>query len=393
MFIFSACEKDEAIQPSESGTELTVKETYEATQLVLLKALEDVEVRQFIKERAEDRMTYDYEVVYGMVKDEKLSDGRSLEDAFLAAESALLSASTLDAPVVSTLPQKTPLLSINVPHGLFEWDANNFIPPVVLDAEANERNGFVAGLNADGSTTTISVNQLPDHAIITLERNERMLYVDNKYRLDPGLIMGIAPSKEDALNKIEELECFIIGDEEICVLYTGGGPGNPPPPGPTASCTRGWNMTTYLTGIRMENVGSFETFGRPELRVRVFGGDDNVWTGSGPTGRLIVDPVFNPDRRDVNGRWWNTNHRLLRWYDDYGSILTFRWEEEDNPLFGGSGETVTFNIDLEYGGESYGVNVTFPRGNGDDYIGTTIVDKDECEREYSVGALQFRLRF
>jgi hypothetical protein len=141
------------------------------------------------------------------------------------------------------------------------------------------------------------------------------------------------------------------------------------------------------------NDGVFEPFGRPELRLRIFGGNSNIFTGSGPTGIRIVDPLFNPNRRSINGRWWNLNHRLLFWYERYGSILTYRWEEEDNPIFDGSGDTISFNIALEYNGQGYGANVTFPRGAGDDYIGTTIVDKDECGREYSVGAVQFRLSF
>jgi hypothetical protein len=335
-------------------------------------------------------MTYDYEIVYGMVKDEQLSDGRSLEQAFLTAESILLG-SKIDQPVVSTLPTKAPLLSINVPHGLFDWDTDQFIPPVILDAEENLENGRVSAMYPDGHTKMISLEQMPNHAIITLEQNERMVFYDNAYRLDPGLIMAIAPEPGDVQNS-ETTQCFMFGGEEICFKKAEFGEEN----GAFVeknNCPIGWNMTKFITGIRMENIGSFEPFGRPELRLRIFGGNSNIFTGSGPTGILIVDPLFNPNRRSVNGRWWNLNHRLLFWYEHYGSILTYRWEEEDNPIFAGSGDTISFNIALEYNGQGYGANVTFPRGAGDDYIGTTIVDKDECGREYSVGAVQFRLSF
>lgn len=70
-----------------------------------------------------------------------------------------------------------------------------------------------------------------------------------------------------------------------------------------------------------------------------------------------------------------------------------RWAEEDDPVFGGNSDNITINIDLEFEGQGFGANVTFPRGNGDDYIGTTIVDKNECIREYSVGVLRWRLAF
>lgn len=385
-----SCEKEDLARPDYSASQLSLAETYTAAQLVLVQALQDPAVRAYVKNRASDRMTYDYEIVYGMVKDEQLADGRSLEQAFLAAE-AVLVGSKIDQPVVSTLPTTAPLLSINVPHGLFDWDTDAFIPPVILDAEENLVNGRVPAMYPDGHTEMVAVEELLNHAIITLEQNERMVFYNNAYRLDPGLFMAIAPKPGEATNG-ETTQCFFFGEEEICTKRTDfGAEGNDS--FAKNNCPIGWNMSQFLTGIRMENIGRFETFGRPELRLRIFGGNSNIFTGSGPTGQLIVDPLFNPDRRSVNGRWWNTNHRLLFWYQLYGSILTYRWEEEDNPIFAGGGDTISFNIALEYNGQGYGANVTFPRGAGDDYIGTTIVDKDECGREYSVGAVQFRLQF
>lgn len=128
-----SCEKEDLARPDYSASQLSLAETYTAAQLVLVQALQDPAVRAYVKNRASDRMTYDYEIVYGMVKDEQLADGRSLEQAFLAAE-AVLVGSKIDQPVVSTLPTTAPLLSINVPHGLFDWDTDAFIPPVILDA-------------------------------------------------------------------------------------------------------------------------------------------------------------------------------------------------------------------------------------------------------------------
>lgn len=382
----SSCQEEDRPRPR---AELTKEQAYETVTAILTEALEEPVVRKFIKDKALERYTYDYEVIYGMVKDQALDDGRTLAGIFANIEQELLKANTITAPVVADLQQLLPLMSINVPQEIFSWETDNFLPPVILNPDDQAAVGYVIGRYASANSVQISLKELPDYPLITLADNERVIFYDGQYLIDPSLILAVAPAQPSLAKNDPIIECFMFGDEEICIIDGGSGP---PPPTGNADCPRGWNMYTYITGIRMTNVGSFETFGRPELRALVFGGVDNIFAGN-PSGTLIVDPQWNPDRRDVNGRWWNTTHYLLRWYEDYGSRLTFRWEEVDTPLFGGGGTTVSFNFNVTYNGQNYGVDATFPRGNGDDYIGTSFVDKNGCPREYSVGALQWRMQF
>lgn len=383
-----SCEKDESPILGEDGpATFTALEAYAGARQVLLAAMQDVGVREFIRARGLDRVTYDYEILYGMVKDERLSNGRTFAETLLAAEDRLIEDGTLAYRVMGRILTVDPLLSINVPRGIFEWDTDGVIPPIVIDPTATEDLGYAEALFADGHRERWALDALPEGPVVTIGQNERMLYVAGEYRLNPGLLLAVAPEKAPA-NKLIDFECFVIHGEEVCTIWTGGGTGNPPPTNGNPTCERNFGVNSYLTGIRMENIGSFETFGRPELRATVLGGTDDRFVGT-PTGRLIIDPVYNPDRRDVNGRWWNRTHYLFPWYADYGSILTWRWEEVD----GGAYQDIEFDITVSYEGQSYGLEVNIPGARRNDYIGTRVVDKDNCERQYSVGAVEYRLRF
>ncbi|MEL7161794.1 MAG: hypothetical protein AAFN92_13620, partial [Bacteroidota bacterium] len=152
--IFSSCEQDEAITPREAF--VSQAQTYEVMQDVLLNALENPAVREFIKEEALKTVTYDYEVIYGMVKDQPMSDGNTLESAFLAAESDLIAKGEITTGVVSTLAERVPLLSINVPINVTTWETADFVPPVILDAEQQRKDGRIVAKYRNGATTVLN---------------------------------------------------------------------------------------------------------------------------------------------------------------------------------------------------------------------------------------------
>ncbi|WP_238749667.1 hypothetical protein [Neolewinella maritima] len=388
MFTIVACEKDEATNPSHS---LDKAQTYEVAQQVLLKALDDPTVRAFIKTEALKTVTYDYEVVYGMVKNDAMTDGRSLEQAFLTAEESLYTEGRITSRIVATLDQTAPLLSINVPVNPFGWDVTNYAPPVVLHPELHDDTRSVEAVYSSGEIEFIDVDNKPNHTIITLADNERMLYMRGKYELDKELIMGIAP-RQQTLLKNEPFECYMVNGEEICDTHPNPGP--PPPTGGT-NCDRDWNMIAYLEGMRLDNIGSLETFGRPELRMQVFGGNNNIYVSDpiGAGGQTLTDQLYIPDRNEINDTWYDQNAYLFRWYEAYGDIITFRWEEQDEGWFSGGEDGQTLNITVAWGNQSYSVTTQGIRFQASDYIGTITVDKNACERQYSVGVLDFRLRF
>lgn len=389
---FSSCEKETKSDISLDTPSLSKDEAILSFQKVLLTAMQEPELRAFLKEKAFERFTHDYEVVYGHVKDMLVSDQKSFESLLLVVEEELLVSGEIAQPFIKSLVKLVPLLSINVPHQLENWNTETFTPPIILNPEATQADGNFFASFSDGRREVYTLKSLPNHTILTITENERITYEDKVYKLRDGLLMSIAPSKNDVQNGIST-PCFYFSGETICYDER-----NDPYPigessGETKSCPRNFGVYTYLTGIRMDNVGTFENFGHPELRCIVLGGNNSPFINPNAIGQRIADPLYTPRRRDVNRRWWNTNHLFYTWYSAYGSILTFRWEEVDTPLFGGNTENITIDISVTFGGQSYGVDATFPRGVADDYIGTTTVDKDQCPREYSVGGVQFRLNF
>lgn len=398
--MFFSCEKEDAISPGVDEIPSTAPANeldYRAVRTVLLSALEQAPVRNFLKKEASKRYTYDYEVIYGMVKADKLSTGQTFEATLKDVEFNLIKAGKLNAPIMDKVATAYPLLSINIPIGLANWDADNYTLPVAVNPEDNLLNGIAKAIYANGKTVSIDPQNPDISGLIVIQDNERMVYENGRYFMKSNLILSVAPKITgygSGAKNLQELECFNIPGEpdQECVVWTGGNPGNPPPTSGGNTNCRGedeWDMSIIMRGIRMENVSSFETFGRPELRLRVFGGVSNTFLNQ-PQGGLVVDGLWTPRRSDVNQEWTDENDHLEYWVEAYGDQLTFRWDEED----GGDNEDINFSFSVSYGDQTFGVNADFPRARRDDYIGRTRIYKTRCERQFNVGsALRFRLTF
>lgn len=388
---FSSCEKDETVTPIDQRA--SKAETYEVTQLVLLEAMEDPAVRSFIKSEALKTVTYDYEVIYGMVKDQAMDNGITLENALLKAEQRLLAAGNIGTSVVANIKNVAPLMSINVPIHVFDWDTDIFVPGVVLNPEAQKSQGYVVARYRDGQTGKVYQKSLPDTPLITLADNERMIYSEGEYFLDKGLIMYMAP--KDAIGaakafpptELDGSDCLIIYGEPVCDWPTSGGGGGGGTP--STNCSRNYGVNVTLTQLRVNNLGSYEFLGRPELRMNVMGGNGPFLAAQGQ-GRNIINSLYVPRRSDVNNTYWNISDGLFRWNEVYGEYLHFRWDEEDGGVFREEQDT----IEVTWGGQEYSVSTpAFLRPNSE-HMGTYPVDLNSCLRLFgSSGGIQFRVSF
>ncbi len=380
--IFYSCEKDEPATTVDAQEIATSAEVYANMDDILLESLQDPIVRNFIRAEALKRITYDYEVIYGMVKHDPMIDGRTLEQVFLSVEAELVSDGRINGSVVKDIQTATPLLSINVPVGIFDWNTEEYAPAVVLDPEANKKNGTVEAYFADGTSYTLRQGQTYEYPVITLADNERMLYKDGEYELDRSLYLFVAPSSKDEDNP-----------DFSKILPDGGGlgGGSGGSSGAYDNCKRIYGDYVSLTGISMDNVSNYELLGRPELRLNVLGGG-GVYLAQLGNGNRVVEPEFNPDREDVKQRRWDVmNAYLFRWEPDYGDKLTFRWDEEDSGVFSAN----TTDIRVVFNGKEYSVTAPAWLKPKSDYIGRWPVNLTGClAAEYGVAStLRWRLKF
>ena len=381
-----SCEKDEPITPTSVQQTIPAAEVYANMNDILLESLQDPVVRNFIRTEALKRVTYDYEVVYGMVKHVPMTDGRTLEQAFLSTEAELITAGRLTGAVVKDLQSVTPLLSINVPVGIFDWNTEEYAPAVVLDPEANKReNGSVDGYFADGRSQTFQAGQAHEYPVVTLADNERMLYRDGAYELDQSLYLFVAPA-----TKMQDNSMSYKDETEIIPPGGGGGGGGGGGSG-YDNCNRQFGHYVDLTALSMNDVSDFETFGRPELRLNILGGA-GVYLAQQGSGDRVVDVFYNPDREDVKQRRWdNFRDFLFMWKSDYGHCLTFRWDEEDD----GQMMEVTEFINVILQNESYHVMAPVFLSNRSEHIHTEVVFLDGCPPSHygDIDLIRWRLDF
>lgn len=136
--------------------------------------MQEPELRAFLKEKAFERFTHDYEVVCGHVKDMLVSDQKSFESLLLVVEEELLVSGEIAQPFIKSLVKLVPLLSINVPHQLENWNTETFTPPIILNPEATQADGNFFASFSDGRQEAYTLKSLPNHTILTITENERI---------------------------------------------------------------------------------------------------------------------------------------------------------------------------------------------------------------------------
>lgn len=150
--------------------EMTNTEIKKEFGAALAKVLaESAPVRELIKKEALRKIDYDYDVLYLMVKDEKLSDNTTLENLLL---------NYVTPDFLSLLEVKIPNLTIFVPELPFEsfsaetWNTITEIPVVgIRTLETNN----VPVFDGKGRESVITAEYIPAYPIVVVKENERIV--------------------------------------------------------------------------------------------------------------------------------------------------------------------------------------------------------------------------
>ncbi|WP_291527952.1 hypothetical protein [Bacteroides sp. UBA939] len=130
---------------------------------------ESMEVRGLIKEEALKKINYDFDVVYLLIKDKKLNNGKTLE--------GLLS-EHLDINRLALIEQKLPTLTVFVPSlpeesfSAGSWDTSTEIPAVAISTFAMND---VPIVNSCGNDSIIPSHLIPKYPIVVVKENERIV--------------------------------------------------------------------------------------------------------------------------------------------------------------------------------------------------------------------------
>lgn len=136
----------------------------------LAKALmENKEVRDFIKEQALKMFDHDYDVLYQMVKDERLSSDKTFREVLLTY---FENPESLDA-----IEKQIPLLTIMVPElpegsfSAYNWDTETEIPDVAIQVKSKEG---IPIMLANGEEFIFPHNMIPGFSVVVVKDNERV---------------------------------------------------------------------------------------------------------------------------------------------------------------------------------------------------------------------------
>ncbi len=206
-FIFS-CDKEETIlnPNADENSGLVIDYDYESKlKLDFAKALalamnESVPLREFIKDEALKMFDKDYEVLYYLVKDDKLSDGQSFRDVLLSFYE--------DENRLSEIENTNPLLTILVPElpedsfSANIWNPQNDIPFVAIRMNTTNHVPIVSN---EGEVRVLQGGMIPAFPIVVIKDNERLV-------VSTGIISKNSANGGVIKSKNGELEFRFLND-------------------------------------------------------------------------------------------------------------------------------------------------------------------------------------
>ena len=178
--LFISCEKGvEVVDPNESATpsvfnDVDVAEIETArTEFAktLAKALKERGVREFLKTEALQQYDGDYDVLFALVKDKKLSTGETFGQA--------LSKYTT-SEVVNSWSKKVPLMTVFVPElkgfSPESWNLDSQTPDVVIDnSHLKDKTEKLVAFSTDLRRYEVSANVAPNFPVVVIKENERIV--------------------------------------------------------------------------------------------------------------------------------------------------------------------------------------------------------------------------
>lgn len=170
----SSCSDDDSClekQNKESSIILDENNAKKEFSLALHKALTgNVELRKFIKDEALKRIDYDYDVLYSLIKDTPLNDGKTVEELFSAY---------IDLDTLQAIGKQYPTLTIFVPElplntfSAERWDYVKENPAVSYIS--SKHTGDIPVILPSGEEDIIEGDKIPAYPILVVKTNERII--------------------------------------------------------------------------------------------------------------------------------------------------------------------------------------------------------------------------
>jgi hypothetical protein len=319
-------------------------------------ALEQKEVRSFIKDNALKRFDGDYDILYAKVKDEVIQSGPGKRSSTF--EEAIFGENNSNSRVTNELLNE-PLLQISMPElpetSAEEWDVENY-KPIVVYRPIGSLDGVthLPAIDGEGNSIQFDITKYPTKPIIVVGHNERVIAIPKEGKSDNSNVVSyMAPCPAASEPYFEDQNNIYYLKEDYYSNcdggggYAGGGGGT----GGTgsSSCDRDVkNKYDYVSRLKFKDIDAFRDAekyvdGNPEMFCILILGAN---TPSGFTDQRKY--ISSPDRSKwkdcgvftCSPEWFYANQEVFNWNKtDFGKIVRYDWYEED------AGETkVTYSV-------------------------------------------------
>jgi hypothetical protein len=428
ILLLAGCQEEEMSEPtSEANTSLNDHHllpmeqlTQEDHQMIafaksLAASLKDEQIRDFIKTEALKAFDGDYDILYELVKNQKI--GQSSLSARLAEnlqpEDAPANAKKDKAAFFNQQLENMPLLNIAMPVHIENWQTESHIPMVamLLSDYDDSKSKLLRAFDAEGNMLFLDAKVPPGVPTVVVGFNERMIPIENKNGGKKGQIIYQARYEQDEpgcmlrtarLNESKSKSDYITSRVTYRCGGGGGGPvaGGQSTGGGCNSCDRDClNGKEYIKNIKFHSedvLYDLEGWGGGKIELIA-----NVYYPGALGGKGYMRQVFHSDRDAYRGcRWLNcwvrtytVNRKLLTWNKSETDRMWYQWIEED---FRPSSTKMTssFSFDPDGSGPETSTNITFEFQSKDDFLGDVAVEYDDCadgSYTYKNNYLQFNV--
>lgn len=171
----------------------------------LAYALQETDVRLFLKEEALKQSDGDFDVLYALVKDRKLADGRTFE--------AVLARYAGKADIAAWTTGR-PLLTIFVPElknfSAASWEDQ--VPDVVVDDNHLVKSAGLTTFSAGKDPYRISAGTAPDFPVVVVKENERMVA---KSKTAAGEESFVERQSQKVVWETATHRYYVVGDQDL----------------------------------------------------------------------------------------------------------------------------------------------------------------------------------
>ncbi|MFH6944505.1 hypothetical protein [Flavobacterium sp. FlaQc-50] len=207
LLVLSSCEKDNSSEmSSDEASKASVEKLYDSNSNLkrefgksLVKSLaESKALRDLIKNKSLEMFDNDYEVLYQMIKDERLEGNITVREIILKnlGSEALLNLIEVSNPALTFFVPELPENSFSASI----WDTEKQIPKVAI---ALTTSNDVPIINEDGTEDIIKAKEIPSFPVIVIKDNERVVVSRNK---------GFGKLKTRSLRNASGIEFKFIDD-------------------------------------------------------------------------------------------------------------------------------------------------------------------------------------